>query len=195
MWHMWPRFTAPGHGEGSDHPCAIARNVLRSTTAPPSVGVGGVPGNNASERLSVSAASKGRFYHPIVWGRTKKWMGCLAGSTTLVSKPGLLGRLSLNQRHPKAPLQTGAAPRRFLAFPPVGGCSGAWAVSTPAVGALVFYRRFVPLSGAFLPTEAGFDSRLPEHLSKADPKNEEGMWMLRFVLAAVLVALLAIPVK
>lgn len=83
-------------------------------TAPPSAGVGGVPGNNASERLSVSAASKGRFYHPIVWGRTKKWMGCLAGSTTLISKPGLLGRLSLNQRHPKAPLQTGAAHRRFL---------------------------------------------------------------------------------
>lgn len=26
-------------------------------------------------------------------------------------------------------------------------------------------------------------------------KNEEGMWMLRFVLAAVLVALLALPVK
>jgi hypothetical protein len=30
---------------------------------------------------------------------------------------------------------------------------------------------------------------------KADPKNEEGMWMLRFVIAAVLVALLAVPVK
>ena len=45
------------------------------------------------------------------------------------------------------------------------------------------------------PTEAGFDSRLPEHLSKAAPKNEEGMWMLRFVIAAVLVALLAVPVK
>ena len=115
-----------------------APSVPRSATAPPSAGVGGVPGNNASERLSVSAASKGRFYHPIVWGRTKKWMGCLAGSTTLISKPGLLGRLSLNQRHPKAPLQTGAAPRRLLAFPPMGRCSGAWAVFTPAVGALVF---------------------------------------------------------
>ena len=46
------------------------------------------------------------------------------------------------------------------------------------------------------PPDAGFDSRLPEHLSKADPKNEEGMRMLRFVIAVVLVALLlALPVK
>ena len=30
---------------------------------------------------------------------------------------------------------------------------------------------------------------------KADPKNEEGMRMLRFVLIAVLVVLLAVPVK
>ena len=46
------------------------------------------------------------------------------------------------------------------------------------------------------PPEAGFNSRLPEHLFKADPKNEEGMRMLIFVIIAFLsVLLLALPVK
>lgn len=46
------------------------------------------------------------------------------------------------------------------------------------------------------PTEAGFDSRLPEHLLRQIRKNEEGMRMLRVVFIAVLaVLLLAVPVK